>query len=327
MGHVTYPDGVAIFQLVYYSPCLFSSIYIAWKHGAMKSSGWIFLAIFCLIRIVGSTARIATIVNPDAKTAYTIALITSVLGLSPLLMASLGLIARAYYSLLKQPWATFFSFVVVKIVHIPAVIALILCIVGATNATSPADIDSQSTVHIGIILYTVVLAMLTFLTLVAYLAHRRSERGEGPLILAVSAALPFIFVRLLYSLLAAFSKDPAFNPVTGSTTVSLFMEVLEEMAVVVIYIATGLKLATVAAGAADGAGGTLAYRFGRGDFGTGKLGLLSLGSAAFQAFNRSHDEESQEKASSESHHQRRRRSERHHHGSRPVEHHYEGHRR
>ncbi|KAK5128948.1 hypothetical protein LTR85_000281 [Meristemomyces frigidus] len=322
MGHVTYLDGVAIFQLVYYSLCLFSSVYIALKHGAMKSSGWIFLAIFCLIRIIGSAARIATIINPDAETAYTIALITSVLGLSPLLMASLGLIARAYYSLLKQPWATFFSFVVVKIVHLPAVIALILCIVGATSAASPAEIDSEVTVHIGVILYTVVFAMLAFLTLVAYLANRRSKQGEGPLILAVSAAMPFIFIRLLYSLLAAFSHAPAFNPVTGSTTASLFMEVLEEMVVVVIYIATGLKLASVPAEAVDGPGETLAYRFGRGDFGTGKLGLLSLGSAAFQAFNRNKDQESQEKESQQPQHHRRRRSEGRH-GSRPARHHYQ----
>ena len=95
MGHFTYADAIAIFQLVYYSPCLFGSIFVAGRHGAMKSSGWIFLTIFCIVRIVGAAARIATIDNPTSKNAYTIALVCSVLGLSPLLMASLGLIARA----------------------------------------------------------------------------------------------------------------------------------------------------------------------------------------------------------------------------------------
>jgi hypothetical protein len=61
----------------------------------MKSSGWIFLTVFCLIRIIGAAAQIVTIVSSRDATADTIALVTSVLGLSPLFMASLGLISRA----------------------------------------------------------------------------------------------------------------------------------------------------------------------------------------------------------------------------------------
>ncbi len=86
-----------------------------------------------------------------------------------------------------------------------------------------------------------------------------------------------------------------FNAVTGSETVALFMSVLEEMVVVVIYVATGLKLSAVPTEAADSRGGTLAYRFGRGDFGMGKLGLFSMGAAIFQAFNNRSDEESQQR--------------------------------
>lgn len=96
MGKVTYADGIAIYQLIFYSPAFLASIYVATRHGAMKSSGWILLTIFCIIRIVGSSARIATITNSSGTTAYTIALVCSLLGLSPLLMASLGLISRAY---------------------------------------------------------------------------------------------------------------------------------------------------------------------------------------------------------------------------------------
>lgn len=95
MTKLTYADAVAIYELVFYSPALIFSIFVAGKHGAMKSSGWVFLTIFCIIRIVGSAARITTITNPTSNDAYTIALICSVLSLSPLLMASLGLISRA----------------------------------------------------------------------------------------------------------------------------------------------------------------------------------------------------------------------------------------
>jgi hypothetical protein len=181
-------------------------------------------------------------------------------------------------------------------VHTPAVIALILCIVGATSASSPTQIESETTLHIGIILYAVVLVMLALLTLGACIAKRRSEEGEGLLILAVIVAMPFLTIRVIYALLAAFSNSPIFNPFTGSETAFLFMAVLEEMAVVVTYIATGLKLPAIPKGAADSPGGELTYRFGRGDFGTGKLGILSLGAAAFQAFNRPQDEENDDRA-------------------------------
>ncbi len=201
---------------------------------------------------------------------------------------------------MKQPWSTIFSLVIVKIVHIPAVVGLILCIVGATSAPSPANINSESTIKIGVVLFAVVLAMLTALTLGACIAKRKTGEGEGLLVFAVMCALPFLFVRLLYALLSVFSHSKLLSPATGSTgseTAALFMSVLEEMIVVVIYIATGLKLSSVPVGAADSLGGTLAYRFGRGDFGTGKLGVFSLGTAVFHAFGTKSDEEGQQRAS------------------------------
>ena len=196
---------------------------------------------------------------------------------------------------MQQPWSTVFSLFIVKVVHTPAVIALILVIVGATNASSPAKIESERTVHIGIILFAVVLVMLVALTFGACIAKRRTGQGEGLLVFAVLCALPFLAVRLLYSLLSSFSHSKTFSLATSSTrteTAALFMSVLEEMAVVVIYIATGLKLPPVPKGAADTPEGKLAYRLGRGDFGFGKLGLLSLGTAVFNAFgNRSNEED------------------------------------
>ena len=188
-----------------------------------------------------------------------------------------------YYSILKQPWSTLFSLVIVKIVHTPAVVALILCIIGATNASSPEQIDSQSMIHIGIILYTVVIVILIILTIGAWIGHLGTNGGEPLLVVAVICALPFIFVRLLYSLLSVFSGDQRFNQFTGSETIALFMSVLQEMVAVMIYIAAGLKLPAVPPGVSSSPDQQLLYRAGRGDFGGGKLGLISLAAATFQA--------------------------------------------
>ncbi|KAK4935516.1 hypothetical protein LTR10_023427 [Elasticomyces elasticus] len=284
MGHFTYSDGVAVWKLIYYVPTLFASIFVAHRHGFAKGSGWIYLTIFCIVQIVGSIAQIVLISDPQSHGANTTALICSVLGLSPLLLASLDLLGRIYYTLLRQPWSTIFSLVILKLVQTPAAVGLILCIVGATSANSPTVIDDQVTVKIGVVLFTAVFAILCLLCLIASVLERKTKRREGEaqcIIVAVAMALPFLLVRLIYALVATFSHNINFAPGNGSTaavTISLFMEVMEECMVVLIYIATGLKLSAVPTPDA-GRGETLAYRFGRGDFNGGKLGLLSLGAA------------------------------------------------
>jgi len=173
-----------------------------------------------------------------------------------------------------------------RAVQVPATIALILCIVGATSANTPGEIYAQTTVHIGIILFAVVLFALIILTIGAGLGWRTTHRGEGAIIAAVALALPFLTVRILYSLLAVFSHDAKFNAVTGSTTIDLFMAVLTEAVVVLIYLICGLKVMNIPESQqSDSTTKNLSYRLGRGDFGTGKLGILSLGVAVVQALN------------------------------------------
>lgn len=93
MAHVTLSDGLAIWQLVYYVVTLICSIFVSFRHGLARSSGWIFLTIFSIIRVVGCSAQIATI-TATSDTAETIATILGFLGLSPLLLATLGILSR-----------------------------------------------------------------------------------------------------------------------------------------------------------------------------------------------------------------------------------------
>jgi hypothetical protein len=93
MGQITGTDGVAIFILAFYAVAVIASAVVAFRHGLSRNSGWIFLSIFSVIRIIYAAATLSTINNPT-QTAITIAEITAFLGLSPLLLASLGLISR-----------------------------------------------------------------------------------------------------------------------------------------------------------------------------------------------------------------------------------------
>lgn len=93
MGSITYPDGISIWKVVYYTPSLFASVYVCCRHGFQKSSGWFFLVTFCLTRLIGSCAQLATIDQMN-ETAETIALVCTLMGTAPLLLSSLGLLSR-----------------------------------------------------------------------------------------------------------------------------------------------------------------------------------------------------------------------------------------
>lgn len=93
MTTLTASDGIAIWKLVYYSACLIACIVVTIRHGFAKGSGWVFLLIFTIVRLISSSTQIAaTFVESDGL--QTCAEITSLIGLSPLLLASLGLLSR-----------------------------------------------------------------------------------------------------------------------------------------------------------------------------------------------------------------------------------------
>lgn len=59
---------------------------------------------------------------------------------------------------------------------------------------------------------------------------------------AVGLALPFVFVRLLYQILAVFVHQGAFARIGGSVWVRVFMAVVEEFVVVAVYLFLGFQL-------------------------------------------------------------------------------------
>ena len=201
----------------------------------------------------------------------------------------------SYNSILTQLWSIVFQLGILKIIQAPTVIALILCIVGATSASNPATIEAETTVHVGIILYLVVWIMLAILTIIAACDRHKVPDQERILVIVIALALPLILVHIVYSLCAAFSHILSFNPVTGSSTISLLMSVLEEMLVVLLYIIAGLKMRCTPLPEDSSGARQLGYRFGRGDFGTGKLGILTLGLGVANAFRSRKETMSQER--------------------------------
>ena len=87
-------ESLAIAQLAIYVPVLFVSTVVVIRHGFHKQLGWIFLAILATVRIIGSGFEIAAVENPHSSTDVEWGAILQSVGISPLLLASLGLLKR-----------------------------------------------------------------------------------------------------------------------------------------------------------------------------------------------------------------------------------------
>lgn len=193
-----------------------------------------------------------------------------------------------------------FSVFVARLLQIPAAVALILCIVGATSADTAADITTQDTVKVGVVIYLVVLILLILLTIGAYITRRVTKRhGESTMLLVITLSLPFLLIRIIHSLLLIFNKHFQNSAAEGSTSsvlTELFMARVEEMIVVLLYLCAGLTQKAVPEGEHGKRTNQekLAHRAARGDFGNGRLGLISLAIATASAgFKKENDRHSQ----------------------------------
>ena len=114
------------------------------------------------------------------------------------------------------------------------------------SATSPFD-DALLTLSIvdgafkaGVIVLIVVFAGFCDSSIFTFIYRRYGPLQVGELFLAFYASLPFIFVRLIYVCLTAFSHLSKFNIAAGSTWVRFGMTVVMEIIVAIMYLSAGL---------------------------------------------------------------------------------------
>lgn len=123
-------------------------------------------------------------------------------------------------------------------------IALILCIVGGideADTTSHSDVSTgKKYTKIGVVMFLIIYLLLSALVVITMKDVGNAPRGEKRIYFAVLAAIPLLAVRLLWSILAAFANDATFSIEGGKPLVQLFMAILEEFIIVVMYTLAGL---------------------------------------------------------------------------------------
>lgn len=82
-----------IIEVVIYIPALIFSVVVTSRHGLRRSDGWIFLVILAVIRLIGGVTGVIGFYKQSTGLAIT-TIILNTIGLSPLLIAMLGILRR-----------------------------------------------------------------------------------------------------------------------------------------------------------------------------------------------------------------------------------------
>ena len=245
MTNITYRDGVSIGVLVVYLPALAIAVFLSIRHGFTRSSGWRFLIIFALARIIGACLQIATINNPTDTSLYIGYATVFNIAISPLELTTLGLLSRIITSIRKAR-NTVVTELHLRLLGLLVTVGLVLGIVGGVQSGEHYDsshgFKPRPISKVGLILFIVAFVGIVAATAATSLLISHAEPGEKRILLAVGFSLPFLLVRLIYSVVSIFANPSSFNSITGNVTILLCMALLEELMVVGLYESVGLTL-------------------------------------------------------------------------------------
>ena len=87
-------ENIAIAELAVYIPSIILAIAIIFRHGFSKGRPWIFLTLFCGLRIASAVMEVISTDNPTSREDATWTAILGSIGLSPLFLVASGLLSR-----------------------------------------------------------------------------------------------------------------------------------------------------------------------------------------------------------------------------------------
>ncbi|KAJ6032056.1 hypothetical protein N7540_002788 [Penicillium herquei] len=268
-------EHIAIAELVIYIPVTLLTIVVVLRHGFHKQLGWIYLSIFGVIRIAGAIMEVLSTNHPDNTNDKEWAIILQSVGLSPLLLSTLGLLKRIFDETTqhvpsdpdsktniivdvlgflpiigriisifsKRATAISRRSKVVQILHLPALIALILAISGGSDQASSnisEHAGGKKETQAAIIIFLLIYVMTCLLFIITVRDLHEMLPSQKRIYTCIFFALPLIAVRLLYSLISDFGHDAKFSLIDGDPSVQLAMATIEEFLVVLMYTILGV---------------------------------------------------------------------------------------
>ncbi|KAI1117350.1 hypothetical protein F5Y14DRAFT_448287 [Nemania sp. NC0429] len=234
---------VSIVELIVYIPALIAAIIVCSRHGIHRSSGWIYTVILCVVRIAGAICQLLAINNPTDVSLLKATIIIDSIGISPLLLATLGVVSR-FVDWINFSGSELFSTKQFRLVQVLITVGLILSIVGGTSGSSSDDgqVMVSTVSKVGIVLFIVAFVGITYFLVVSLGYRNTVPAQERRSSVAVAVAWPLILTRLVYSVLALFLDNSTFSIIGGNVGVHAALAVVEEFLVVIDYLILGFSL-------------------------------------------------------------------------------------
>ncbi|KAJ4157921.1 uncharacterized protein LMH87_008477 [Akanthomyces muscarius] len=262
-------DHIAMAEIVVYAFYLVGGIYLCVKHGVSRAAGFRFLVILALARLIGSSMLLATLSDATNQSLYTGWAVTNGVGLGPLILMLVGLLSRTF-DWINRGGSIVLHPLVTRLVQLLMLVAVVLVIVGGTLSDYTTD-GTSVIVHyntmskVGMALMIVVVVIAAGQLGLAFIHKDRIPAGETRLLPAVSLAIAFTIVRLIYGCVVILSDT---NP---SIWVYLVTGVIMEFVICLIVEVIGFNLHKIpkyeqTKQDIDGAETGSAYRTGTGPF-------------------------------------------------------------
>jgi hypothetical protein len=237
---------LSIIELSFYAPITVLSLFLCIRHccrGQRSQIAWIFLYLYCHIRVAEAALGLATIASPSVAV-YGTSILFSLIGVPTLFLTTLGLLNRVYVALAKK-YPTKIKAVYLWLLQIPFEAAIGICARGASNST--ADLSNgpyrvQILTKVGVALCTFGFLVMVILTCCIGRRQSHLEPNEWRLLHTVIRSMPFLSIRLMYTILTTFMDRNVFRAYEGNVLVIGLMAVLPEMIVVVLYVVEGFMM-------------------------------------------------------------------------------------
>ncbi|EKM60756.1 uncharacterized protein PHACADRAFT_246870 [Phanerochaete carnosa HHB-10118-sp] len=256
MTHLDSRSIVSAIEIVVYIPLAALSVCLLVKYG-FKREGWLYLLILSIIRIAGGITHI--IAQEQANPSTTLETVVTILetsGVSPLLIATVGFLTTVKQNAFEDGHLLHKG---LRLMGLLSSVALLLTIVGGVNIGSNTSSDDVSKInsgnnlrHIGVILFVVQFVLTVLVTFFIWSKISQIMKHRRTLLKAITLSLPFLGVRVLYTILSAYSPlgipgvtsgSPSlakFNSTRGDFGIWLIMSPIMEFIVIVIYVTVGL---------------------------------------------------------------------------------------
>ncbi|KAM5532760.1 hypothetical protein V8D89_013557 [Ganoderma adspersum] len=255
--HLDERGDIAAAQIATFGPLLFTGLIFVVRDPDRRMA-WAFISLMSVLRLIGAISHIISEGNPTNITPRLIYNIMEAAGQGPLLAATLGFLRTVSQHSLDK---TFIFTRGMAVFGLAGISGVVLAIVGGARSGSAHtlaeyNVDMQLR-HAGLILFAILFSGCLCIMVYCWLHWRVVWMYRRRILIAVTLAMPFLLVRMLYGAFSAFAPPtvvfrngrqvPAqpsssglgqFSPASPKWYIYLVMSVLMEWIAIIIYLVT-----------------------------------------------------------------------------------------